>query len=109
MRRSDRRGLLCDPIDLGQCCACGKSGPDVRNIVMLSFRGPDPGKGWGCLQCGLPTDGASAVLCDGCAEAGAEPREIVAAGYLATSSAPRPPRPDPLRPRHEQAPRGILT
>jgi len=25
-----------------------------------------PGSGWGCVVCGLPADGAIAVLCDGC-------------------------------------------
>ena len=53
-------------IDLGPCCGCEKVGPDVRTIVMLAKKGPIPGRGWGCLQCGLSSDGASAVLCDAC-------------------------------------------
>ena len=73
---------MAEEIDLGPCCACGKSGPDVRNVVMLSRRGPTPGKGWGCVVCGLPLDGAIAVLCDGCLEAQAEIR-FVCIGYPA--------------------------
>lgn len=56
-------------LNLGPCCICDQEGPEVRNILMLPFRGPIPGRGWGCLQCGLPPDGASAVLCDDCLEA----------------------------------------
>lgn len=53
-------------IDLGPCCACGATGPSVRNIVQLPFRAPVPGSGWGCAKCELPTDGALAVVCDRC-------------------------------------------
>ena len=54
-----------DPITLGPCCACG--GRDhVRNVMMLPFKAPIPGRGWGCVQCGLSMDGA--VVCDACAE-----------------------------------------
>jgi hypothetical protein len=52
--------------DLGRCCACGKRGPDVRNVMMLNKKAPVPGQGWGCFVCGLPADGAVAVVCDGC-------------------------------------------
>ncbi len=55
--------------NLGSCCACGKTGPDVRNVVLLRRRSPIPGHGWGCLTCGLPSDGASAVVCDACMDA----------------------------------------
>ena len=59
-------------IDLGTCCACG--GVDqVRNIIMLPLRTPSPGYGWGCVICGLPPDGAVAVLCDGCLSRQQEP------------------------------------
>ena len=47
--------------NLGPCCHCGRT-DDVRTIVMLSRRGPMPGCGWGCVVCGLPLDGAIAVL-----------------------------------------------
>jgi hypothetical protein len=50
---------------LGPCCNCG-SEADVAHIVMLPRRGPVPGFGWGCAACGLPPDGAIAVLCDHC-------------------------------------------
>ena len=51
-------------IKLGNCCIC--EGQKVRNLVMLHYRGPQPGTGWGCAQCGLPPDGAMAALCDDC-------------------------------------------
>lgn len=53
--------------ELGSCCGCGRTN-GVRNVVLLNVVGPVPGTGWGCLQCGLPADGAVAVLCDDCAE-----------------------------------------
>lgn len=55
-----------DELNLGACCACGQIKPDVRNVMMLDYRAPVPGTGWGCIVCGLPTDGAVAVLCDEC-------------------------------------------
>lgn len=54
--------------DFGPCCACQTPGPTVRNIMMLHKRAPQPGTGWGCLVCGLPSDGAVAVVCDACLE-----------------------------------------
>ena len=65
--------------DLGTCCACGTA-DSVVNVMMLSFRGPTPGKGWGCVQCGLPADGAVAVLCDSCIDSGA-PIKFICTGY----------------------------
>ncbi len=55
-----------DHPELGPCCACGGH-KRVRNIVMLDQRAPVPGTGWGCVTCGLPADGALAVVCDACA------------------------------------------
>jgi hypothetical protein len=52
--------------DLGSCCCCGKTGPSVRNVMMLKVKAPVAGRGWGCFVCGLPSDGAVAVLCDEC-------------------------------------------
>lgn len=52
--------------ELGPCCACGKIGSGVRNIIMLHYRAPVPGTGWGCITCGLNANGAVAVLCDDC-------------------------------------------
>jgi hypothetical protein len=58
------------PTKLGSCCACG--GPRARNVLMLHRKAPMAGRGWGCLVCGLPNDGAVAVLCNACFEADAE-------------------------------------
>lgn len=63
--------------DFGPCCTCGTT-EGVTNIVMLSQRGPTPGKGWGCVVCDLPADGALAVLCDDCLE---KPIRSVCDGY----------------------------
>lgn len=64
---------------VGPCCACGGRAP-VRNVLMLPFKAPIPGRGWGCVVCGLAMDGAIAVVCDPCAE---EDREVLYAcdGY----------------------------
>lgn len=69
-----------DAFDFGPCCAYGQPGPTVRNIITLTQRAPVSGTGWGCLQCGLPSDGAIAVLCDACMEASA-PIRFVCVGY----------------------------
>lgn len=52
--------------DLGKCCGCEVDGPQVRNICMLPFKADTPDYGWGCFECGLPCEGAVAVLCDTC-------------------------------------------
>lgn len=57
---------------LGPCCVCGKEDETVRNLYALDKRAPVPGTGWGCFQCGLPSDGAMAVVCDECHEKGAK-------------------------------------
>jgi len=63
-----------DLIEFGPCCHCGATGPTVRNLIMLSVKARTPGPGsWGCFQCGLPMEGASAVLCDACIDAGLHP------------------------------------
>jgi hypothetical protein len=54
-----------DTPTLGPCCMC-ETTEGVRNILMLPLRGIVKGHGWGCFECGLPCDGAVAVLCDGC-------------------------------------------
>lgn len=64
-------------VKLGSCCACGREDETCRNIVMLSVRAPVPGAGWGCVVCGLPLDGAIAVLCDACMKAKREPKWVV--------------------------------
>jgi len=68
-----------EPENLGSCCACGGF-EKVRNIIMLSKRGPVKGRGWGCLQCGLPQDGAIAVMCDACHESRSEVK-FACSGY----------------------------
>lgn len=68
-------------VDLGPCCNCGNIS---KNVVMLARRGPVPGRGWGCAVCGLPPDGAVAVLCDYCCEQFLdhdEPLKMVCYGY----------------------------
>jgi hypothetical protein len=71
-----------DAPKLGTCCGCGGS-DGVRNIIMLDRRGPTPGTGWGCVVCGIPSDGAIVVMCEPCMEAKAEPRFVVV-GYPAS-------------------------
>lgn len=68
---------------LGTCCGCGRA-DGVRNIVMLDRRGPSPGKGWGCVVCGLPSDGAVAVFCDECCRDGTGEPRFVCLGYPAS-------------------------
>lgn len=65
--------------ELGSCCNCGRA-DGVTNIVMLNRRAPTPGKGWGCVVCNLPSDGAVAVLCDVCFTIGEYPK-TVCTGY----------------------------
>lgn len=63
-----------DP-SLGPCCIC-ETHVGVTNIMMLDQKAPLAGRGWSCIVCNLPADGAIAVLCDGCmdlVEAGAQP------------------------------------
>ena len=71
------------PLCLGTCCACGGT-RRVRNILMLRVESPTPGKGWGCCQCGQPSNGAIAVMCDACLERHAQLRFIVV-GYPANN------------------------
>lgn len=61
-----------DNPDLGPCCVCEVEGAQVRNIIMLNKLSPIPGKGWGCFACGLPQNGAVAVVCDDCLDHGRE-------------------------------------
>lgn len=51
---------------LGKCCLCAN---DAKVIICLPRRAPMPGKGWGCVVCNLPMDGAISVLCKLCFEA----------------------------------------
>lgn len=69
--------------ELGPCCACGRTGPTVRNLFCLAVKAPIAGRGWGCVQCGLPSDGAVVVLCDDCVSEEVEPR-FACRGYPAS-------------------------
>jgi hypothetical protein len=68
--------------DFGPCCCCGGDDGTVRNLIMIPRRAPIPGTGWGCVQCGLPMDGAYYVACDDCADIG-RPPVAVCEGYPA--------------------------
>jgi hypothetical protein len=68
--------------NLGPCCACGCQGDDVRNILMLKRLAPVPGTGWGCVVCGLPPNGAIAILCGACLHSG-EPARFAVYGLAA--------------------------
>lgn len=68
-----------DAENLAPCCGCAGA-ERVRNIFMLPRRGPSPGKGWGCIVCGLPNDGAIAVMCDTCVDNAVDPQFVVV-GY----------------------------
>jgi len=48
------------------CCCCGSTVGFVIHIVTMNLLAPQPGKGWGCATCGLPNDGAIAILCKSC-------------------------------------------
>jgi hypothetical protein len=62
------------------CTECGAH--DARNIVSLDIVAPVPGTGWGCVVCGLPQDGAVAVLCDECFGNGLDKVKYVCKGFL---------------------------
>lgn len=66
--------------DYGPCCACGLDSLLVRNFITLDCLAPVPGTGWGCFVCGLPQDGAMAIVCDACKEIGAPLRHVIC-GY----------------------------
>src|SRR5215469_6180320 len=77
---------MCDDT-LGPCCSCERDTGDTRNVVMLSFRNKVPGHGWGCFVCNLPSDGATAVLCDDCTtqmERGEDVIRFACRGYPGT-------------------------
>lgn len=53
--------------NLGLCLDCQQR--PATNVVMLPFRAPIPGTGWGCVVCKQPLEGAISVLCDECRQA----------------------------------------
>lgn len=68
-----------------RCCKCERSDVPVRTIVQFQFEAPEGFQGWGCVQCGAPSRGAVAVVCDGCADtmkSGEEVRFICGGKYM---------------------------
>ncbi len=63
-----------DPEAPRRCCSCFEVRSDVKNIACLPEKAPEPGTGWGCYVCGLPPDGALALVCDKCTKS-ADPNE----------------------------------
>jgi len=59
-------------VAMGSCCGCG-SDENVRNVIMLPKKAPRPDGAWGCVVCGLPNEGAIAVMCDACIDTKQEP------------------------------------
>ena len=55
-------------LPLGPCCRCSQQAAMNGAIIMLPKLAPIPGRGWGCVKCGLPPDGAIVVLCKDCAD-----------------------------------------
>ncbi|MEH2164545.1 MAG: hypothetical protein V7K38_26715 [Nostoc sp.] len=55
-----------EPLDLGACCGCGTRHSRVQNILTLQKKALIPGTGWSCFVCGIPADGAIAIVCDNC-------------------------------------------
>lgn len=75
------------------CSWCGQTRV-CRNIVLIDRLAPSPGKGWGCLICGLPEDGAIAVGCEECMADGAHERTPtwVCSGWAAPADGVAPER-----------------
>ena len=81
-------------LDLGPCCVCEQTGPQVCTILLLPFKAPVPGTGWGCMACERPFDGAYAVVCDRCLES--TPRFIVHGDAASGGRVPLPDVPEPF-------------
>lgn len=78
--------MIDDRPNLGSCCECGNNPASV--MLMLHRHAPIAGTGWGCVQCGLPHNGAIAVLCNDCLsavkEAGRDPH-LVCVGFASAN------------------------
>lgn len=50
----------------GPCCICECEGESVQNFIQLDYKNPKKSttSGWGCVVCGLPAEGALAIICD---------------------------------------------
>jgi hypothetical protein len=68
-------------LKFGACCACGGT-TNVRNGLMLEQKCPTPSRGWGCVVCHLPSDGAVALVCDACLHEN-RPLKFACTGYPA--------------------------
>ncbi|WP_445630416.1 hypothetical protein [Nostoc sp. DSM 114167] len=66
-----------EPLDLGACCGCGTTNSLVRNILTLHKKALVPGTGWECFICGIPANGAIAVICDDCLAQLEEGKEVL--------------------------------
>lgn len=53
--------------NLGPCCVC-ETTYQVVEVWSLNGLCPMPGRGWGCVACGLAPNGAVAVVCATCAD-----------------------------------------
>jgi len=53
-------------VPLGRCCHCNENEAD--HIILLPYRAPVDGTGWGCHNCDAPCDGAISVVCTECLE-----------------------------------------
>jgi hypothetical protein len=53
-------------LDTSACCICGRR-RRCRTIIHLPWLSPTPGRGWGCVICGIPPYNAIALICDACA------------------------------------------
>lgn len=71
------------PIKCGPCCVCGVESEAVRNLLCLDFEAPAGFVGWGCVQCGAPSRGATSIVCDQCLEANADPKFILGGRFAA--------------------------
>jgi hypothetical protein len=56
-----------NPRELGMCCTCQRR--PAKNVVFVNERAPVDGTGWGCVRCGIPTNGAISVICHECKQA----------------------------------------
>lgn len=56
--------------EYGTCCVC-ESEMETCGIIQLGYK-VESESGWGCYQCGLPMEGAIAIVCGDCVDKHAE-------------------------------------
>ena len=55
--------------EYGTCCICSEDIIGISYIVELYFKAPaECQSSWGCFKCGLPNEGAIAIICEKCAD-----------------------------------------